>query len=91
MSKTNIIIKSGLHDILSQRTITQKELSKRTGIRASTISEIVRGTKTVINFKHLELIASVLNIQDINELITLKKVDKKVVNRKAHTTHKQLD
>jgi len=39
------------------------------GIRESTISDIVRGTRTVINFEHLSKIAEALEVTDIRELI----------------------
>lgn len=39
------------------------------GIRESTISDIVWGTRTVINFEHLSKIAEALEITDIRELI----------------------
>ena len=39
------------------------------GIRESTISDIVRGTRTVINFEHLSKIAEALKVTDIRELI----------------------
>lgn len=57
--------------------MTQKDLSEQTGIRANTISDIVRGARTVINFKHLELIATVLDVQDINDILTFEKIENK--------------
>lgn len=39
------------------------------GLRESTISDIVRGTRTVINFEHLSKIAEALEIDNITELI----------------------
>lgn len=51
--------------------ITQKDLSKMTGIREATISDFVRGVRTVINIQHLEKIADALNITDIRKLIDL--------------------
>ena len=39
--------------LINERGLSQKELSILTGIRESTISEICRGSKTVINFDHI--------------------------------------
>ncbi len=64
-------IKMRLKELLDERGITQKELSEKTGIRQSTISEICRNSKTVMNFKHIVKIAEVLEIQDIREIIDL--------------------
>ena len=36
------------------------------------ISDIVRGTRTVINFEHLSKIAEALKVNDIRELIDFK-------------------
>lgn len=68
-------IKMRLKELLNERGITQKELSEKTGIRESTISEICRNSKTVMNFKHIVKIAEVLEIQDIREIIDLKVED----------------
>ena len=53
-----MVIKLKIKGLLVKRGITQKELSKLTGIRESTISEIVRESKTVLNFEHLARLAS---------------------------------
>lgn len=63
------IIKLKIKELLEQRNMTQKELSMLTGIRESTVSEIVRGSKTVLNFGHLSRIAEALQITDIRELV----------------------
>ena len=67
-------VKVKVKEILEKRKISQKELAKISGIRESTISDIVRETRTVINFEHLAKIAMALNISDISELIELREV-----------------
>ena len=62
-------VKLKIKDLLEKRGITQKELSKLTGIRESTISEIERESKTVMNFEHLAQIAEALQVTDIRELM----------------------
>ncbi len=53
--------------------MTQKKLAEISGIRESTISDIVRGARTVINFEHLGKIATALEIDDIGQIIVLLK------------------
>lgn len=60
-------------ELLEERNITQKKLAQMSGIRESTISDIVRGTRTVINFEHLSKIAEALEILDISQLIDFDK------------------
>ena len=55
--------------LIEEKKITQKRLAEISGLRESTISDIVRGTRTVINFEHLSKIAEALDIQDISQLI----------------------
>lgn len=62
-------VKIKIKDLLEQRGISQKKLAEIAGLRESTISDIVRGTRTVINFEHLSKIATALDINDISDLI----------------------
>jgi len=71
--KTMLKVKIKLKDILKQRNMTQKELAEMANIREATISEIVRGSRTVININHLTAIAEALNITDIEQLIVLER------------------
>ncbi|MGE6370964.1 helix-turn-helix domain-containing protein [Planococcus kocurii] len=68
-------VKFKLKEILEERNLTQKELAKISNVREATISDIVRGTRTVINFKHLAAIAEALNIKDIEEIMELQEKD----------------
>lgn len=63
------VIKLKVKEALENRNISQKKLSEMSGIRESTISDIVRGIRTVINFEHLSKIAEALEVTDIRELI----------------------
>lgn len=69
MKKKNYQIKLKVKELLEERGITQKKLAQMSGIRESTISDIVRGTRTVINFEHLSKIAEALEIDNISQLI----------------------
>lgn len=58
----NYRIELKVKDLLEQNHITQKRLAEIANMRESTISDIVRGTRTVINFEHLSRIAEALDI-----------------------------
>lgn len=60
-----------LKEILEKRGLKQKQLAEMAGIRESTISDICRGSRTVMNFEHIAKIAEALQIKDIRELIEL--------------------
>ena len=42
--------------------------------KRQTISDIVRGTRTVINFEHLSKIAEALEIDNISQLIDFEEI-----------------
>lgn len=67
-------VKLRVKELLEEEGITQKKLAEMAGVRESTISDIVRGTRTVINFEHLGKIATALEISDIRKIIDLEKV-----------------
>ena len=67
--KKKYVVKLKVKDALDKRELSQKRLAEMSGIRESTISDIVRGTRTVINFEHLSKMAEALEITDIRELI----------------------
>ena len=63
------VVKLKVKEALESSKLSQKKLAEMSGIRESTISDIVRGTRTVINFEHLSKIAEALEVTDIRELI----------------------
>ena len=67
-------VKLKVKELLEERNITQKKLAQISGIRESTISDIVRGTRTVINFEHLSKIAEALEIDNISQLIDFEEI-----------------
>lgn len=67
--KKNYVVKLKIKEALDKRELSQKKLAEMSGIRESTVSDIVRGTRTVINFEHLSKIAQALEVNDIRELI----------------------
>ena len=74
MKKKNYKVKLKVKVLLEERNITQKKLAQISGIRESTISDIVRGTRTVINFEHLSKIAEALEIDNISQLIDFEEI-----------------
>lgn len=74
MKKKNYKVKLKVKELLEERNITQKKLAQISGIRESTISDIVRGTRTVINFEHLSNIAEALEIDNISQLIDFEEI-----------------
>ncbi len=65
-------VKLCVKELLEEKGLTQKKLAELAGVRESTISDIVRGSRTVINFEHLGKIATALNISDIRKIIDLE-------------------
>lgn len=47
------VVKLKVKEALESRKLSQKKLAEMSGIRESTISDIVRGTRTVINFEQI--------------------------------------
>ena len=68
-----MILKTRLKEILSERDMTQKKLSELTNLRQNTISEIAKNTRDSINREHIGKIAAALNIQDPNEILYFDK------------------
>lgn len=68
-------VKLRVKELIEEKGITQKKLAEIAGIRESTVSDIVRGTRTVINFEHLGKIATALDIDDIRKIIDLEKIE----------------
>ena len=67
-------VKLRVKELLDEKGITQKKLAELAGVRESTKSDIVRGSRTVINFEHLSKIATALEISDIRKIIDLEEV-----------------
>lgn len=62
-----------LKEILKLNNLTQKELSKVTGIREAAISELFNKKRRSININHLEKIINELHVEDISMIINIKK------------------
>lgn len=64
-----------LNELLSRHDLSIHRLHLLTGIRRATLSEIANGKRQRIQLEHIEKIANALEIEDINEIITLSRVD----------------
>lgn len=62
-----------IKEAIENKDMTQKQLAELTGIRPAAISSLVRGYVERLNLDHLERIAIALEIDDLNELISLEK------------------
>lgn len=67
--RKNYTLNLKLKSIMKERGLTPKKLSELSGVRQSTISDIVRGGRTLINFEHFSKIAQALEISELTELI----------------------
>ena len=86
------MIKIHLSRILGEKRITQAELSRQTGIRPSTISDIYNEMSERLNVEHLDRICEYLdcNINDLIEYIpNVQKKTGKFLIREEHGNHKK--
>ncbi|GAA0378604.1 helix-turn-helix domain-containing protein [Bacillus horti] len=67
-----------INELLHQHNLSMNELHHRTGIRRAALSELANGKRERIQFEHVEKLANVLGIEDINEIITLVEISKEL-------------
>ncbi|MCU6792470.1 helix-turn-helix transcriptional regulator [Paenibacillus sp. WQ 127069] len=72
MSK-KVIVK--IPELLKQRNISLRELSRLSDVRHAALSELSNGKRENINFSHIEKIADALRISDIRTIIDLVEVE----------------
>ncbi|SMF91241.1 DNA-binding transcriptional regulator, XRE family [Paenibacillus uliginis N3/975] len=72
-----LTIKVTFGEILEERGMSLNELSERANVRRAALSELVNGKRENINFEHIVKIAEALDISDINQIISLVKVEEK--------------
>ncbi|GIP06345.1 hypothetical protein J28TS4_47520 [Paenibacillus lautus] len=64
---TKVVVK--IKQLLNERNISLRELSRLTDIRHAALSELSNQKRESISFSHIEKIANALNIKDIREII----------------------
>lgn len=67
-----LIIRIMLKELLEARVMSQHELSRRTGIRQATISEMAANKSIMIPIKNLAILCKVLEC-DITDVLKLEK------------------
>lgn len=68
-------IKLQINQLLSKHDISLTQLHVKTGIRLAALSELANGKRQRIQFEHLEKIVQALDIEDMNEVFSIIKVD----------------
>ncbi|AXF55294.1 helix-turn-helix domain-containing protein [Salicibibacter kimchii] len=71
MKKVEIMI----NELLNKHNLTLHALHLKTGIRRASLSELASGKRERVQLEHIEKIADALDINDINEIITIKEED----------------
>lgn len=64
-------VKVKIHELVNQRGISLRELSRLTDIRHAALSELANQKRQNINFSHIEKIADTLELNDIRDIIDL--------------------
>ncbi|WAA13390.1 helix-turn-helix domain-containing protein [Fervidibacillus halotolerans] len=64
-------VKLRIDELLAKNNLTQAQLSEMTGVRQAAISQLSRGFVSRVSIEHIEKIANALDIDDINEIMTL--------------------
>lgn len=64
-------VKVKIHELVNQRGISLRELSRLTDIRHAALSELANQKRQNINFSHIEKIADTLELDDIRDIIDL--------------------
>ncbi|MCO4851073.1 helix-turn-helix domain-containing protein [Bacillus vallismortis] len=66
--------KVNIGDLLEKQDLSLRALAEKCGLRHP-LSELINGKRQNINFGHIERIAKTLDIEDINEIISLIEVE----------------
>lgn len=64
-------VKINIDKLLKDSGMNQSDFADKVGIRQAAISQLSRGFVSRISIDHIEKIATALNIDDINDIITL--------------------
>lgn len=61
-----------LKEVLSARGMSQIELSEKTGLTRTVISELATNRRTSVNREHITKVIQALEITDMNEIFEVK-------------------
>lgn len=71
-------INNKLGIILKERSMSQREFSRITGLRQATVNEIVNNKRNSIQFDHLLLILNFFETSDFNFIFEIIEVEKTI-------------
>jgi putative transcriptional regulator len=71
----NRIVVIKLKEVLLEKGITIRKLSRLSDVRHSALSELANQKRINVHFHHLARIADALDINDINQIITFEKIE----------------
>jgi putative transcriptional regulator len=71
----NRIVVIKLKEVLLEKGITIRKLSRLSDVRHSALSELANQKRINVHFYHLARIADALDINDINQIITFEKIE----------------
>ena len=60
-----------LADRMAERNLTVRDLSALSGLRLATISDIMNGNRSSINFQHLTMLMVALRLSKVSDLIDI--------------------
>lgn len=60
-----------LADRMAERNLTVRELSEITGLRLATISDIMNGNRSSINFQHIVVLMMALKITKLSDMVDI--------------------
>lgn len=72
------MIKVRINEILKERNMLQKDLATASGLRESSVSDMVRGIRSSVNLDSLEKVMDCLEITDYNEIFEKVEDEKNV-------------
>ncbi|MGP4080966.1 helix-turn-helix domain-containing protein [Pseudalkalibacillus sp. R45] len=67
------VIKLRIKELLEEHDLTQLKLHEMSKVRQATISEMTRNVRVQVDIRALAKIADALEIDDINDLMTIEK------------------
>ena len=71
----NRIVVIKLKEVLLEKGMTIRKLSRLSDVRHSAISELANQKRINVHFHHLARIADALDINDMNRIITFEKIE----------------
>ncbi|MEH7111595.1 helix-turn-helix transcriptional regulator [Neobacillus niacini] len=71
----NRIVVVKIKELRTEKSMTLRKLARLSDVRHATLSELANQKRINVHFHHLARIADALDIDDMNQIITFKKVE----------------